>query len=1426
MITTTEDNFNVDYDIFSFAGRVALVAGGVAALDASIKEGHFKSLKTNKNSLKRNNEVIQTVKRAIEKDLQPAAKQQKKNYAFRETDEFLPTEDQIKKKKANKRIVAGVDSEIVMKDGSRKRVRDLFEGGFMGRSKDAPDELKRAQESVMAYDNRSSAPLTLTFDDNEKLQSVSIKTNSGIYDIPIVDKNSQITKGGSKLATRGVFSKSEVGYAPTKAYGADVAAFNFIAEQYGKGLGGDSGISVKEMNEKFSELTRNLDRDFGQIEVDKVNPMVTRQTILSSKFDPFKDTDERSISQIIMEAQKKGFTTGLSAEDINKSILYLEENPYKTPFEKETENPKQKHRANTKYRRLDGKEVYNENARVLYANEEMMIALKDELAKDGITFGDLGKEERLANKSLMGKVVDNSRSIEISNRKMSKASDFLINQLAQASGLSIKEFTNKLRENRGFDAFNSDQVKNMQRIGIDDYENYLKKQIEISKTKKSAYLKVNSGSGQPLTVDEAVFFNEAKNLKAQNKLQEKLLEVESELKNHLDDFDVRNVFGVSVGGSSEVLTKKKYSGLFINNLKLNENSIVFNLRRESDIRVGSKIHDPSGQEKATVKKVVSNLGEYITRAVEKIKGGPLTEGEKNFYNSVSFVGTDVGLKTEPELRNLSSVFLSIEQHAKESNNKKLLEIIENYRAKHDGMTDEENMKFWKSLKDTGISFADMQGVTTEAGYLRTSVGLAFGADNIDMGFGGPGFFSERHLRLFAGMGAGSYAEELVERRLNKGASSVHENLKQVQKLMKDSAKAGFINFEDLNKKDFFANIFNTDADEGLDTFEMRKKYLEKYKNDYGAVFFDLGEEIDGVSRIPIFTEESYRGYAGEQIGYKGDVRKFTNIENLTKKIALEARKGPEKNKEALKTLIKNYMTAISQMDENLQKAKYGGKFSESGYLVFKSATDELKEYSLKMKNSKGTKNYIDAIAQVSDKRFVEMFGPEALEEYKKTKISKAFGMVLREPADAAAALAMNYIPGGEADDALYLTEKALSMIGGDLDQDAGTAGAALRQKSIEQIEELVYGNTENSIKFRENMERRSNISLKGRGAKSIFDFSFEDQRRASFLGKVLEKGMVGKVSNAMSVVQQMNQRLNALSNPDKYHKTTLLVGLLVENTIKGKKQSMQELLDKRSYQMLDAIMGANDFNSKTIDERTSVVRKFLDELMLNKGSKFADRIRAGEDSADFVQEIALHLGGDAIDQSHYDEAKRMVNDTTFKDLTSDDTLGSIFEYSDASKEYKTILGDVEDQITEITEGKTTEEILRRAKLEDAQEGLKNVKKTMGKVGGNLAKYALIPAAGFGILGTVFGARSSISSDIEFSDNQKNHEKSGFKPFKPLDSINMGAPRHMKPEIRGGSQSGFQINNYAKSHSVSEMRIVDDTRNFDYFDMQDKVSKGY
>jgi hypothetical protein len=1507
MITTTEDSFDVDYDIFSFAGRVALIGGGIVALDSSIKEGHFDNLKVNKNALKRNNEVIQTVKRAISQDLELPKQKQKSSYAFKDTDQFMFTEEMIKKERANKRIVTGIDTEIEMKDGSRKKVKDLFDGGHLGRSKDLPDELKRAQERIAAYDGKEKVPLILTFDDNDKLQMVSMKSNSGVYDISVVDKNSEISKGGSRIATRGAFRKSNEGFEPTKPVGADVSLTSFIADEYGVRVGGKDGMSIAEINSNFSEFTRNLDRDYGQIEIGRVNPMTVKETIASSKLDPFRKINAESEKQVMNKAFEKGFTTGLGPEDLSKNILYIEGSPYSKPFGEDGHNPKQDNRANTKYRRLDGTEVYNEDLRVLYANEEMMTALKEELAKKGISIGELGKEERIINADLMGTVVDNSRSIEISNRKMSEAGYYLMNDLAKSANLSLEDFTEKLREGKGFDAFTEDQQKRMKRVRLDGFQESLKQEKRLINSKKQAMLvanrtdlneliarrekladiknvmagrlrgityvgeefylenpevarrldflysrykahspkelkdflgKVNEelksvGKLIPQRILESESYKEALDLKKQGKLTSAIDEVETQLIKIRSTLKDSNLIGLSANRGDEFRLKKKHKDLFVENLKLNKSSIAIGLRRESPIEIGSKIHDSSGQEKVTTKISVPDLGDIVVSSAEKVKKSPLSEDEKIFYRGIHSIGTDKSLKTEPELRNLSSVFLSIESYAKESGNSELHQFMQDYRAASETMTDEDNMEFWKELKKRGVSFADLQGVTTEAGYVRTSVGLAFGASNIDMGFGGPGFFSERHLRLFAGMGAGSYAEELIERRINKGAGRAHEDFKKVQELMSDSTRAGFIDFEDLsnedlNKGDFFENIFNTNGESDLDVLEMRRKYLAKYKNDFGAVFFDLGEEIDGVSRIPIFTEETYKGYAGEQIGYKGDVRRFAPVENLTKQIALEVRKGKDKDKGRLNTLIKNYKVAISQMENNLKKAKYSGKFTESGYLVFKSATDDVKEYSEMMRKKSGAKNYINPVAQISDKKFTEMFGKAALDEYYKSgkKVSKAFGMILREPADAAAAMAMNYIPGGEADDALYLTEETLAMIGGDLDQDAGSAGAALRKLSIEQIEELAYGNSENSIRYRENMQRRGKISLKGRGAKSIFDFSFEDQRRASFLGKVLEKGAVGKVSNAMSAVQQMNQRLNAISNPEKYHKTTLLVGLLVENTIKGKKQSMEELLSKDAYQMIDAIMGKNDFNGKSIEERSLTLKNFMDKLMLNNGSEFGDRIRSGENSKEFVEEIARKIGGDAIDQSHYDEAKRMVDDIDFKDLTSEDTLGSIFEYSDGAKEYETIMDDAEQLITEQFEGTSEADILRKARAEEAQEALKNTKKAMGKVGKNLAAYSIIPAAAFGILGTVFGASSSISSDVEFSENKNQHDKSGFKPFKPMDSINTNSPRHVRPEVRGSAQSGFQINKYAESHRTSEMRTTDDTQNFDYHDMQDRMKKGY
>ena len=119
---------------------------------------------------------------------------------------------------------------------------------------------------------------------------------------------------------------------------------------------------------------------------------------------------------------------------------------------------------------------------------------------------------------------------------------------------------------------------------------------------------------------------------------------------------------------------------------------------------------------------------------------------------------------------------------------------------------------------------------------------------------------------------------------------------------------------------------------------------------------------------------------------------------------------------------------------------------------------------------------------------------------------------------------------------------------------------------------------------------------------------------------------------------------------------------------------------------------------------------------------------------------------------------------------------------------------------------------------------------MSGVGKNLTKYALLPAAGLGLMGTIFGARSNINSDVEFSDNQQVHEKSLSKSkmySSPINrSQNMKQPVHMKPEIRGQANQGFQINRYAATHQTGRVHIQDDTRNFDYYDMQDTFRKGF
>jgi hypothetical protein len=1469
MITTTEDRFDVNYDFFSIAGRAALFGGAAVALDKSIKHGHFK---TGRGKLrKENNKFIKNLSSLMNKDVAQAVEDQKPiDSLLKNTDLYTYTDtEKAVSKRRNFAAINNINDEIIMSGGSKAGggIADFLDGGYRNQSATLMDELKALQVTIDQADNsveglasgrkrgRSSA-ISVNFDSTGQITSIGIPSKAGKIKVHTVNKEGMVTMGSAgqnQSVIRGVFNSNSTGTGIGEIVGADVAYVRGIRENYSKFISGE--MNLDEYNNRFMELMQYNDKATGFMNTSKMNPEAIALHRHSAKANPFQPMSEFDKKQILKNEALDGRNAG-NASDVNKGIIYLKGNVIEQkPFAKEASNSKQGLRTNTSHIDSKGNHSFNHNQEVLFMDEKGITRINEYLAEEGKSFGHLGKEELLTNRQLAGTLVDNTRSLQIHAGKETDLSRFLMGRMSDAAGLSEKDFAAKLKQGGGFQAFSPEVRAKLTKINVDDYHEYLKKAIEDSKNKRQAYLKVNSNSAGVISgpVGEQIYFADAERLKGQGSLSSEIEKIEKEIITREEQFRNRNLLGISRDGQRKVQLEKEHRGLYLDDIHISENEgLTYGFRKQRLLDQGDKIHDIAGEVKATVKRSIDGLEKYILRYYQELNGNkPLDPEVIRRIKNVEVIANSSAMKSGLDPRNLSSMFHSIRHEARQritygaskmsdaENNKwaAIYEAGEDLLSNFERIDDTEKMNYFKRI-ETIIGgkdeFEEISGLRSNVGFFKNK-DVAFGNAAIDTGAGGLGFFSERHIGLYSVMGLDAFAEDVMSRRLDPGANARLNSFEASHRMMKDitnPTKAGIINPEKLQGGDFNSNVFPLDVEgEKLGSnsvLKQRAAYLSNEAID-GVAYVDLEDEILGYRKIGIFTDPSMKGHIGEKIGHGGKYKKYTELDTITKDIISEMGKPKlERNKERLTTLVTNYDSAISQMRDDLRSKIFKGKVTSSMNAQVSSGSNALEEYADSLAAKFKTKNAQPFVVAVNKNKFIEMYGEDAYDAFhKKTganRFSDTWAVAVREPVEGLSAITVNVVPSDSIEGLEALSDERMAiasgkknnilrMVYGDYDGDTMSLIAAKTEAAANEVKERAYGNTEDSIELRKAQEIKTRYTLKGREAASVLTNDLAEMRLSTFLAKDLEKGFIGIASNSASPLHQMNAMLN---NGDikKFARVENTLHLFAENIIKGKAQSTEDLISGRAKKVLDSITGDGEFGSKHITEKIKTFRDFSDELFLSLNEKstvnLGDKIRAGETSEE-IEAIFSREGG--------------VSKKDFLYLTSDEAVTDLMEVSNLAGEYKGGMN-AADQARELNRILEGSKVKQSEFVKTIMDNTDDVKAMSKGFGGNLAKYALAPAAILGLLGTVFGARSSIEADVEFGDMQSGHNKSNGVGFSPPGAPNIKSPRHMKPSISGNARTGFQINKYAAEHNTSSMRIKDDTRNFDYHDMQDKIGRGY
>lgn len=1423
IVEQSDREFDGGNDVFSLSGRLALLGGGLYAADKTMSEQNIMPESVfSKRSSRSKRELADVFSRAarsgVERPDPYGGTGQSKYFNFAED----------------------VKSDIkTLTSGNIDDLRPFMKGGYKGFSSSLGDEL-----SVLLgrMDAANMNPLVRYKMTGDEISYIGIQAGDMNFRInPVLSSGEVITGSGqqNRYISRPVYQATG---ADKIVYGEDVGLVRALDNNLEKVISGE--LELNDFYEKYQTARNFDDKNFPTALRSDANPELIDYMKGSMIEDPGLKVDplnNRGLSarhkQQFMVEQGKSFAGSSSASDINRGILLSNDNPLAMiPFLEETSNPKQVFR-NVQHIDKFGNAGYRVDKNTLFLAEDEMDYLRDALKDRGMNIGELAEEQILA-RSDAGKIIDRQRSIAVSSKGVAEASEYLLDRVAGITGLSADQLSATLRET-GISGFTEDQQRQIRSLTLGEYGQGLENQLESVKTQMRDYTALQQARGVP-----------AEEIAAGTETYRRQIESLSE------KLSRRDFFGMESDMMRESKIQKNLRDLNIDDIHFQNNKITFRLRREKALGPGDKIHESAGEVKAIIKGNVDNMAEVLADAYNRKTGLKATPEMMANFEKVDFVANSSAMRSSLESRNAASLFHNVFHKAHAENNTRLIHELETFKNNYNGIPENQRAQIFKRIEEiTGMPVTQYANQNFGFGNMRTHF-VAFGNAAADMGAGNIGTVSERHFYNFKSLGLNNFIEDVVGRRQDKSSILAALEFERADKILADPKFKTPLTAQGMTPgmiDEMFPRI--TDANVG-DPLASRRAMFERF-GIKGTGYIDLGQEIGGVSRLAVFSDDFFGGHIGPQVGSSSDVRRYGKVDKAVRDILYEIKK-PNTTQEKLERLVKNYQVAMSKMGGSLREDLLKGKTLGSYYGIVNSAPEALSAYASRLGEYYGTKSAIPAVGLATKEKFIDMFGydqykavHQQLKQFGAGKkynlanisageiaVSDAWAMVTRDPTEGLTHIPMNVLPedifeGVKMDGSFSVITKPdekgyhiLQSMFGDVDGDSFQVVAATNAKSKEELFELAYGNTPKAIAFRESQRAKAEVSLKGRqkfeDGKRFFDIGIAERREAVARAKQLEKGMIGKISTALQTIHQASHNLISESSQLGDYKRFLTLAnslhYFAENSIKGKYQTFNELRGQKTLDILNHLTGAEGADLLPIETRKQKVMGFFDELVLGTGNEdIAEKLRAGA-ALDTDQLVRLQEAG-------IEDVKKVSG--WFQNTASRANIDFMFEaYNQGvamgSNVKGTMAADIMEIAAEGTESAAFQSKIRYERLTAMQENVKSIALKGAK---NLGKYALLPAAAIGLAGTVFGGRSEIKTEggREYSDGAKRHFGGNDYERRQVLSPQMRRPKYENIRIEGESSNSRM--NYNNVPNNSRMRIEDHSSTLDKYEIQEIVERG-
>lgn len=1424
IVEQADREFDGGNDVFSLTGRLALLGGGLYAADKTMDEstkmppGVF-----SKRSSRFKTDLADVFTRASKTTIErPEAFGGVKESSFFNFGEEM-------------------NSDLkTLSTGNIDELRPMLKGGYKGFSSGLGDELSLLMDRMSSNNLNPIVRYKMTGDE---VSFIGIEAGDLRLRVnPVLSSGEVLTGSGqqNRYISRPVYQAQG---ANKVVYGEDVGLVRALESNLEKVISGE--LEPNDFYEKFQTARNFDDKNFPTQLTPNSNPELVDYMKGSMIEDPGLNVDPQNRKGLsarhkeqFMLQQGKGFAGASSASDINRGILLSPDNPLGAiPFLEETSNPKQVFRPVQHVDKF-GNAGYRVDKNTLFLDDDEMSSLKAVLKDRGMNVGELAEEQILA-RSDAGKIIDRQRSISVSRKGVSEASEFLLGKVSEITGLNATQVSETLRET-GISGFTQDQQKRIREIKLGEYGQGLENQLSNVKTQMRDYTALQKAKGA--TAEEILSGTET---------------YRNQISNLTEQLSRRDFFGMESDLMRESKIQKDLRNLNIDDIHFQNDKITFRLRREKLLGAGDKIHESAGEVKSIIKGSVDNMASVLAEAYNKKTGLKATPEMMAQFESVDFIANQSAMRSSLESRNAASLFHNVFHKAHAENNTRLIHELETFKNNYSSLPEDKRAQIFKRIEEmTGMPVTEYANQSFGFGKKRTHF-VAFGNAAADMGAGNIGTVSERHFYNFKSLGLNNFIEDIVGRRQDKSGILAALEFEKTNRLLGDSKFQTPLKASAMTPgmiDELFPRV--TDANIS-DPLASRKAMFDKF-GIKGTGFIDLGREIGGVDKLAVFSDDFFGGHIGPQVGSSSDVRRYTKVDKAVRDILYEMKK-PNITEQKLERLVKNYKVAMDKMGGSLREGLLKGKTLGSYYGIVNSAPEALSAYAGSLGKYYGTQSALPSVGLATKEKFIDMFGYDQYKGIKqqlkditggrrlsindvrdpsKLVVSDAWAMITRDPTEGLTHIPMNVLPedifdGIKMEGSFSVVTKPdekgyhiLQSMFGDVDGDSFQVVSATNAKSKEELFELAYGNSSKAVAFRESQRAKSEVSLKGRDkfadGKRFFDIGIAERREAVSRAKQLEKGMIGKISTALQTVHQASHNLISQSgNTGDFKRFLTLANSLhyfAENSIKGKYQTFNELRGQKTLDILNHLTGAEGLDMLPVDTRKKKVMGFFDELVLGPDSQdIADRLRA---SSTVDTALAEQLRARGIE-----DVQKVSG--WFRDTASKQNIDLMFDaYNQGVAMNSNVKGTMAADIMEIAaEGTDSDAFKTKIKFEKLTAMQETAKSTMLKGAKNLGKYALLPAAAIGLAGTVFGGRSDIKSEgpKEFSDGAKRHFGGGGYEQRQVLSPQMRRPKYENARVEG--QSSASQMDYNNVPSNSRMRIEDHTSTLDKYEIQELVERG-